>query len=72
MSRYYTDDPAADFDRWDMEQARKEARLPVCENPKCKKRIHDENYFEIGGEILCRSCMEDRYMKYTEDYIQID
>lgn len=69
---FRTGDPLDDFNRLDMEQARQEARLPVCENPKCKKRIDDENYFEIGGEILCRQCMEDRYMKYTEDYIQID
>lgn len=65
----FTDDPERDFARHDMELARREARLPVCE--KCKKRIQDENYFDIGGEILCRGCVEDRYMKYTEDYIEI-
>lgn len=66
----YTDDPVADFNRHDMEQARKEARLPVCE--KCRERIHDDEYFDICNEILCRDCMEDKYMKHTEDYIQID
>ena len=64
----FTDDPIADFNRHDMEQARREARLPVCE--KCKKRIYDETYFDIDGEILHQKCMEARYMKYTEDYIE--
>lgn len=68
----YTDDPARDFDRWDMEQARLEARLPVCENPKCKKRINDDFYWEIDGEILCEQCVNERYRKYTDNYIQID
>jgi formylmethanofuran dehydrogenase subunit E len=68
--RFYTDDPARDFDRWDMEQARAEARLPVCEC--CGEVIHDDNYFEIDNEILCRECVEDKYMKSTEDFIQID
>ena len=66
---FYTDDPARDFDRYDMEMERRRARLPVCDN--CRKRIQDDEYFDIEGEILCRACMEDRYMKYTEDYIEI-
>lgn len=66
----YTDDAERDFDRYDMEMERRRARLPVCD--KCRKRIQADEYFDIEGEILCRDCMEDRYMKYTEDYIQID
>lgn len=60
---YYSDDPARDFDRWDREQEKKRAMLPICENPKCKKRIHDDYYFVIDGEILCERCMNDRYRK---------
>lgn len=59
------------YDIWEaheIEMEKRLARLPICENPKCKKRIQDDEYFEIDGEILCRDCMEDRYMKYTEDY----
>ena len=70
MSYFRHGDPLDDFDRLDMEQARQEARLPVCHNRKCGKRIQDETYFDIGGVILCRECMEDFYMKYTEDYIE--
>lgn len=63
-------DPLEDFDRYDREQARHEARLPVCDNPRCRKRIHDEHYFLIDGEILCEDCMNDRYRMRTEDYIE--
>lgn len=68
--RFYTDDPARDFARWDMEQARAEARLPVCDC--CGEIIHDDDYYEIDNEILCEECMKDKYMKSTEDYIEID
>lgn len=67
----YTDDAERDFDRYDMEMERRRARLPVCDNRKCRRQIQDDTYFEIDGDILCRACMEDRYMKYTEDFIEI-
>lgn len=70
MSRFYTDDPVRDFDRYDAEQARLEARLPVCD--KCGERIHDDYYFEIDGEILCEACMIERYRKSVQDYIEND
>lgn len=66
----YTDDPAKDFDRWDMEQARREARLPVCDC--CGEIINDDFYWEIDDEILCADCMNERYRHYTDDYAQID
>lgn len=68
--RFYTDDAERDFARWDMEQARREARLPVCEC--CGEVIHDDDYYEIDNEILCEECMKDKYMKSTEDFIEID
>ena len=63
----YTDDPARDFDRWDREQERRKARLPVCED--CKKRIQDEHYFDVDGEILCEKCMIHRYRRNTDDLV---
>ena len=70
MRFFRSGDPLDDFDRWDAEQERMRARLPTCENPKCKKRIDAELYFEIDGEILCENCMIDRYGRSTEDYIE--
>lgn len=65
---YYSDDPARDFDRYDMEQERKRARLPICDNRKCRRQIDAEHYYEIDGDILCEKCMNDRYRKNTEDF----
>ena len=65
---FYSDDPVRDFDRYDMAQAMKEARLPVCD--KCKKRIHDDIYFEIDEEILCEKCVHDEYARSTEDWLE--
>ena len=62
---FYTDDPVADFDRYDMAMAQREAKLPICE--KCGKPIY-ERYFEIDNEILCEKCMDDEYGRSTEDW----
>lgn len=65
---FYTDDPVRDFDRYDMAQAQREARLPKCE--KCGKPINDDIYFEIENETLCEKCMHDEYARSTEDYLR--
>ena len=65
---FYSDDPARDFDRWDAEQERKRARLPVCE--KCKKHIQDEDYYDVDGEILCEKHLKEKFGKSTEDYAE--
>ena len=64
---FYSDDPVADFDRYDAEMAQKEARLPQCE--KCGQYIHDDFYFEINNEMLCEKCMEMEYSRSTEDFL---
>lgn len=56
------------WERHDRECEARLNRLPVCE--KCKKRIQDDVYFFIEEEILCEKCMEDKYMRRTEDYIE--
>ena len=65
---YYSDDPAMDFLRHDREQEARLFRCPQCENRRCGKLIQDEFYFEIDGEVLCEGCMQDRYMRRTEDF----
>lgn len=64
---FYSDDPARDFDRYDMAMAQREAKLPKCD--KCGKPIHDDFFYEIDGEILCEKCMHDEYSRSTEDYL---
>jgi hypothetical protein len=68
MSYFRHGDPHDDFDRLDRKQAEHEARLPRCEEKKCGKRIDEDFYFEIDGEILCEECMKRRYRRSTEDY----
>lgn len=65
---FYSDDPARDFDRWDMEQERRRARLPVCD--RCLKSINDETFFDFEGYVLCEKCMHDVYGRSTEDYLR--
>lgn len=63
----YTDDPARDFAQWDMEQTMAEALLPVCDC--CGEAIRDDFYWEIDGDMLCEKCMNSRYRKFTDNFI---
>lgn len=62
-----TDDPLRDLDRWLDEQDRKEAMLPRCS--ECGKPIYDDYYFEIDDKIYCQKCLDENFMRSTEDYI---
>ena len=60
------------YDQWkahDREQERLLDSLPVCEDARCGKRIQDDHYFKIEGEILCEDCVIRRYRHHTEDYM---
>ena len=63
---YRTDDPIADFDRWDREQAEHEERLPHC--AICGEAIY-EKYYVIEGEIICEDCLETNYAYDVDTYI---
>lgn len=67
MAFFRTDDPLRDFDRYDAEQAAKEAMLPQCE--KCGEHICDDEYFYINNEILCEECMRNEYARSTKDWL---
>ena len=54
---YRTNDPLADFDRWDAEQNRRLAQLPVC--VECEEPIQDEMAYYINGEWICEHCMDN-------------
>ena len=53
---FYTDDPLADFERYDEEQNKWLERLPVCVD--CNNHIQDETAYYINGEWICEDCME--------------
>lgn len=52
---FYSNDPIADFDRWDAEQNKQLERLPVCAD--CDNPIYDETAYYINGDWICRDCM---------------
>ena len=64
---YRTDDPHRDFDRYDAECAKYEARLPHCEY--CGEAIH-ERYYVINDEIICEECLEQHFGHRVEDYLE--
>lgn len=66
----YTDDPLADFDRWDKAQNEAAKKLPVCE--ECNQPIHDDYYFDdINGlDVVCEDCLIANHRKVVGDYIE--
>ncbi len=65
MGIFRTDDPAADFDRWEAEQNKWLSERPVCAD--CDEPIQDDHCFEINGEYICPRCMEDLHRRDVED-----
>ena len=63
---FITDDPVRDFEMHDRKQEERLERLPLCE--ECKKRIDEDYYFDIHGEILHEKCAIRRYRRITPDY----
>ncbi len=61
---YYTDDPVADFLRYDGEQQARLDKLPKCEN--CGQPIQQDTAVQIGGCLYCDECIDD--MRVSIDY----
>lgn len=55
------------FHRRDRQQAEAEKELPLCDH--CTEYIHNENYYDIDGMILCPECLDNYYKKNTDDFI---
>lgn len=60
----WSDDPVADYDRYDAEQARKLKQLPIC--AECGEHIQNTYCYEIEGEYICKSCLIDNHRCRTE------
>ena len=65
---FYTDDPIADFHRYDAEQQKKLDRLPKCS--ECGEPIQDEFCFEVNDELVCDECMHNNHRKSVDDFIE--
>ena len=65
---FLTDDPVADFNRHDREQAKRLEKLPVCEI--CCEPIQDEHLYLINDEFVCPKCLEREFRKDVDDYVE--
>lgn len=52
----WTDDPIADFNRYDREREAEEARYPKCHD--CGEPMFEE-YYEFDGRKICPDCIEN-------------
>jgi formylmethanofuran dehydrogenase subunit E len=60
----YTDNPVADFYRYDAELADEEELLPHCDY--CGEPIY-ECYYDIDGDIVCKDCLDDNFKKWVDE-----
>lgn len=64
---FRTDDPAADFDRYDAEQQKELEKCPKCS--MCDEYIQSDYFYEINDEVICEECINDNFRKNTEDFM---
>lgn len=64
---YRTDDPAADFDRYDAEQQKQLEKRPKCS--MCDEYIQSDQFYEINDEVICEECLNENFRKSVEDYV---
>lgn len=65
---YLSDNPIADFDRYDAACQREEERLPVCEI--CGEPIQDDYLYDLEGTIICEECLKSEYRKPVDNYVE--
>lgn len=64
---YRTDDPVADFERYDAEKEAEREKMPKCSN--CGEPIQDGYLFDIEDTLYCEECAFELFRKDTGDYI---
>lgn len=62
---YRTDDPLADFDRWEEEKEAAIELLPRCDY--CNEHIQGDYCFDINGEVICEDCLFRHFRKWTTE-----
>ena len=69
MTRYYTDDPLADFERYDADRESAMALLPEC--AFCHDRVWNDREFQFDGHSFCSWTCLDSYIRkhYLEDFL---
>lgn len=67
---WYTDDPVADFDRWDADQYRRQKRHPRCAH--CDEYVQNTRYYLINDSVICPDCLEIDFGHDVDEYIDCD
>jgi formylmethanofuran dehydrogenase subunit E len=62
-----SNDPADAYDIYCNKQQEEIDKLPKCEH--CGEPIMIDHYYLINYDIICQSCLESDFMKWTDDYI---
>lgn len=68
MPLFYSDDPAADFGRWDEYQNRQLELLPKCEH--CREHIQDERLMNIEGALYHTECAVEVFGEWTAEHTE--
>ena len=68
MSFFSTNDPIADYHRYDAVQQREVERCPKCDY--CDAPITVDTYYDLDGDIVCEECLDRHFKKFTDDYIE--
>jgi len=64
----FTNDPVADFERYDAAQEKKLERLPVCEC--CGEPIQQEKAVYYNSQWICEGCEFDFWHDIREDFLE--
>ena len=64
---FYTDDPVADYYRYEAERQAELDKLPRC--CECEEPIQSAACYERNGELLCPQCLVDNHRRRTRDYV---
>ena len=64
---FRTDDPVADFERYDAEKEAELEKMPKCSN--CGEPIQDGYLFDIEDTLYCEECAYELFRKDAGDYI---
>ena len=65
---FYSDDPVADFERYDANLQEQLEWMPHCID--CGEPIQDDHLYNINGDLFCEDCMKANFRRPTENYIK--
>lgn len=67
VDMFYSDDPLADFHKYDAQKEKQLDKLPRCS--ECDNPIQDDVYFLINDMPICSDCLNDNYKKRVDDFV---